>query len=50
MRVTGRHAEALRHALYNANLNHQLDKLGLDSDPELSPLRVDWELATVEIP
>jgi len=47
LRVRGRHAEALRMALYNAEQNRQSEEPGGTPNPELP---VDWELATREIP
>jgi len=51
MRLTKRHAEALRMAFYNAEQNHEdlMDKLGSEANESLL-LPVDWELATREIP
>ena len=45
LRVRGRHAEALRMALYNADRNRQSEES--TPNPELP---VDWELGTREIP
>jgi hypothetical protein len=36
-------------ALYNAELNREMYKLGMDLEPETT-LPVDWELTTREIP